>query len=198
MITGLITLITISYFANGCSKYTKNVVGEFTHECSGDICRRILPTVNPTDYPFCTSIEVDVSNLPSPGKYLNFYLGKWPITIRHRTSKEIEESQAIDYTQMEHPQSDKERLVDPNKPEWVVVYSVCTLEGCGLSINNRGGWFCACHPANFDTSGRAVRGLNGGNLKQPKVSFNKNGTKMIIKSNFGGGLEDEFFSKCKF
>lgn len=37
-----------------------------------------------------------------------FYLGELSVTIRQRTLKVIQESQAVDYTKMEHPQSDKE------------------------------------------------------------------------------------------
>jgi ubiquinol-cytochrome c reductase iron-sulfur subunit len=63
-------------------------------------------------------------------------------------------------------------------PEWLVVVGVCTHLGCRLltgdpaAPDGRGeGWFCPCHAARFDTSGRVCSGPARTNLPVPPYRF---------------------------
>lgn len=103
--------------------------------------------------------DVDLSKLEEGMEMRVLYLGR-PVAIRHRTPAEISAAQADDGAQMVDPQTDKERLrPKPNgeyDPRFLVVYAVCTHFGC-VVVGESGrfdGWFCPCHSAHFDTSGR--------------------------------------------
>ena len=85
---------------------------------------------------------------------------KWrgkPLFIRHRTSAEIEAEVSIDPNTLRDPQSDSDRVKDP---EWLVILGVCTHLGC-VPIANAGefgGYYCPCHGSHYDASGRIRKG----------------------------------------
>merc|ERR1719468_703350 len=72
---------------------------------------------------------------------------KWrgkPLFIRHRTAAEIEAEVSCDPATLRDPQSDSERVKDP---EWLVILGVCTHLGCVPIANagDFGGYYCPCH-----------------------------------------------------
>ncbi|MGH8338417.1 MAG: ubiquinol-cytochrome c reductase iron-sulfur subunit, partial [Gammaproteobacteria bacterium] len=75
------------------------------------------------------------------------------------------------------PATDEDR-VKKGKENWLVLVGICTHLGCipkGQSIgDNRGefgGWYCACHGSQYDTSGRIRKGPAPRNLEVPPYAF---------------------------
>ena len=97
---------------------------------------------------------------------------KWrgkPLFIRHRTAAEIEAEVSCDPATLRDPQSDSERVKDP---EWLVILGVCTHLGC-VPIANAGefgGYYCPCHGSHYDASGRIRKGPAPLNLEVSVVS----------------------------
>ena len=104
---------------------------------------------------------------------------KWrgkPLFIRHRTAAEIEAEVSCDPATLRDPQSDAERVKDP---EWLVILGVCTHLGC-VPIANAGefgGYYCPCHGSHYDASGRIRKGPAPLNLE---VSFLNDSITFII------------------
>ena len=91
------------------------------------------------------------------GKNMTFKWRGKPLFIRHRTAAEIEAEVSIDPNSLRDPQSDAERVKDP---EWLVILGVCTHLGC-VPIANAGefgGYYCPCHGSHYDASGRIRKG----------------------------------------
>lgn len=102
-----------------------------------------------------------------------------PVFIRHRTPKEIAEANAVDVSSLRDPQTDEERV---QNPEWLVALGVCTHLGC-VPISNAGefgGWYCPCHGSHYDNSGRTRKGPAPLNLEIPPYSFIEDGSKLLI------------------
>lgn len=115
------------------------------------------------------STEIDISNI-AEGQIITVKWRGKPVFVRHRTKKEIEESQAVPLNQLPDPQSDAARV---KKPEWLVVVGVCTHLGC-IPLGHQGtydGWFCPCHGSVYDTSGRIRSGPAPRNLEIPTYAF---------------------------
>jgi ubiquinol-cytochrome c reductase iron-sulfur subunit len=99
-----------------------------------------------------------------------------PVFIRHRTSKEIEEADAVDIRTLRDPEPDDKRVVTFNgalMKEWLVVVGVCTHLGC-IPKPDTGGesaWLCPCHGSHYDTSGRIRKGPAPHNLPVPPYTF---------------------------
>jgi ubiquinol-cytochrome c reductase iron-sulfur subunit len=74
------------------------------------------------------------------------------------------------------PASDANRTKAGHE-QWLVVVSLCTHLGCRLSPVRREtsasleGWFCPCHAARFDLSGRVRSGPARTNLPVPPYAF---------------------------
>ena len=101
------------------------------------------------------------------GKNMTFKWRGKPLFIRHRTAAEIEAEVSCDPATLRDPQSDAERVKDP---EWLVILGVCTHLGC-VPIANAGefgGYYCPCHGSHYDASGRIRKGPAPLNLE---VSF---------------------------
>ena len=98
---------------------------------------------------------------------------KWrgnPVFVRHRTPKEIKESQDTPLADLKDPQTDQARV---QKAEWLVVIGICTHLGC-VPLGHDGpydGWRCPCHGSIYDTSGRIRSGPAPLNLAVPTYSF---------------------------
>jgi ubiquinol-cytochrome c reductase iron-sulfur subunit len=115
------------------------------------------------------SSEVDIGSIPVGQIVTVKWRGK-PVFISHRTPKEIEEAQNVDWKTLRDPQPDSARV---KKPEWLIVIGVCTHLGC-IPLGHQGdygGWFCPCHGSQYDTSGRIRKGPAPLNLAVPEYSF---------------------------
>jgi ubiquinol-cytochrome c reductase iron-sulfur subunit len=135
----------------------------------------VINSMNPSKEVLAlASIEVDLSAIEVGSAIKVFWRGK-PVFIRHRTEEEIAEAQAVDTGQLIDPQTDAERV---EQPEWLVIVGVCTHLGCipsgtaaGEPKGEYGGWFCPCHGSHYDTSGRIRKGPAPANLPVPEYQF---------------------------
>lgn len=115
--------------------------------------------------------------------------------IRHRTREEITAARAVKLEDLRDPERDEDRTENvrggassehtrPNADTpndagaWLVVIGVCTHLECvplGQTMQEKrgdfGGWFCPCHGAHYDTSGRIRQGPAPKNLVVPPWSF---------------------------
>ncbi|WP_294541099.1 ubiquinol-cytochrome c reductase iron-sulfur subunit [uncultured Rhodoblastus sp.] len=115
------------------------------------------------------STELDISAIPEGQIVTIKWRGK-PVFVRHRTAKEIADSEAVNIATLPDPQADSARV---QKPQWLIVVGVCTHLGC-IPIGHAGeydGWFCPCHGSVYDTSGRIRSGPAPRNLEVPAYSF---------------------------
>jgi len=122
-------------------------------------------------------IEVKLSDIPE-GKNMTFKWRGKPLFIRHRTAAEIEEESAVDPASLRDPQTDAERVKDP---EWLVILGVCTHLGC-VPIANAGefgGYYCPCHGSHYDASGRIRKGPAPLNLEVPYYEFPEEGLVVV-------------------
>ncbi|CCD25819.2 ubiquinol--cytochrome-c reductase catalytic subunit RIP1 NDAI_0G00430 [Naumovozyma dairenensis CBS 421] len=121
-------------------------------------------------------IEVNLATIPVGKNVVVKWQGK-PVFIRHRTSHEIQEANEISMTDLKDPQTDSDRV---QNPEWLIMLGICTHLGCvpiGES-GDFGGWFCPCHGSHYDISGRIRKGPAPLNLEIPNYEFD--GDKVII------------------
>jgi ubiquinol-cytochrome c reductase iron-sulfur subunit len=119
-------------------------------------------------------VEVDLSPIELGQRITVKWTGR-PVFISRRTPLEIELARADDHADLRDPQTDAERVINP---EWLIVIGICTHLGCvplGQSAqSNRGnwdGWFCPCHGSHYDTSGRIRKGPAPLNLELPEYEF---------------------------
>lgn len=101
-------------------------------------------------------VEVEMASIPEGKNLIVKWRGK-PVFIRHRTAEEIEEANQVDIKTLRDPQTDAERVKDP---QWLVMLGVCTHLGCVPigEAGDYGGWFCPCHGSHYDISGRIRKG----------------------------------------
>ena len=121
-----------------------------------------------------SSTEVDLSPVAEGQAITVVWRGK-PVFVRHRTPKEIEEAEDVDWKTLPDPQPDSDRV---EKPEWLIVVGVCTHLGCvplgtkpGDPRGDYDGWFCPCHGSHYDSSGRIRKGPAPANLVVPPYVF---------------------------
>jgi len=125
-----------------------------------------------------STLEVDLSKIDMGTTTTVKWRGK-PVFIRRRSEKEIAGAAAVSVTELKDPETDAERV---QNPEFLVVLGVCTHLGC-VPISNAGdyhGWFCPCHGSHYDTSGRIRKGPAPLNLEVPTYSFMEGGSKLLI------------------
>ena len=111
------------------------------------------------------AVEVDLSQV-QPGQVITVKWRGKPVFIKRRTDAMIAVENAASTADMRHPQTDAQRVKDP---EWLIVLGVCTHLGC-VPIPNAGdynGWYCPCHGSHYDGSGRIRRGPAPLNLEVP-------------------------------
>ncbi|KAK9840956.1 hypothetical protein WJX81_002414 [Elliptochloris bilobata] len=115
------------------------------------------------------SLEVDLTKVAMGQTITVKWRGK-PVFIRRRSEEEIEAARQVDLHSLRDPQTDEERV---QNPEWLVLVGVCTHLGCVPLPNagDYGGWFCPCHGSHYDTSGRARKGPAPYNLEVPTYKF---------------------------
>lgn len=121
-----------------------------------------------------STTEVDLKPIEEGQSITVVWRGK-PVFIRHRTAKEIEDSENVKTADLIDPEADADRV---QKPTWLVMVGICTHLGCipkgnksGEKKGDFGGWFCPCHGSHYDVSGRIRKGPAPKNLPVPSYSF---------------------------
>lgn len=140
-------------------------------------------SMNPSaDVLALASTAVDISGIEEGMGITVMWRGK-PVFVRHRTAEEITSAQETDVSALRDPQADAERV---ERPEWLIIVGVCPHLGCVPGGNRPseprgdwGGWLCACHGSQFDTSGRIRRGPSPTNMVVPEYVFDTD-TRVVI------------------
>ena len=121
-----------------------------------------------------STTEVDLKPIEEGQSITVVWRGK-PVFIRHRTAKEIKDSENVKTADLIDPEADADRV---QKPAWLVMVGICTHLGCipkgnkpGEKKGDFGGWFCPCHGSHYDVSGRIRKGPAPKNLPVPSYSF---------------------------
>jgi ubiquinol-cytochrome c reductase iron-sulfur subunit len=132
--------------------------------------------------------EVDLSSI-QPGQAITVQWRGAPVLIRHRTPEEIRMARSARLSELRDRSARNDALPknasadDANRTKaghehWLVVVGVCTHMGCLLKSEEAAatlatgeGWFCPCHAARFDLSGRVVGGPASANLSVPPYTF---------------------------
>jgi len=142
---------------------------------TGVILWPIIDSMNPSaDVLALASTEVDLSPIEEGQRVTVIWQGK-PVFIDHRTEQQISAAREVTLEDLKDPQPDEDRV---QKPEWLVMVGVCTHLGCipkgqapGDPKGEFGGWLCACHGSQYDTSGRIRKGPAPENLPIPPYEF---------------------------
>jgi len=128
---------------------------------------------------------VDLLGIPPGGARLLRWRGT-PVFVRHRTREQVRQERATPLASLPDRLArnamlrDDAPAVDSNRThvgheEWLVVNGLCTHMGCILTSTPRGengeAWFCPCHAARFDASGRVRAGPARTNLPVPPYQF---------------------------
>ena len=140
----------------------------------------LIDSLNPAkDVLALASIEVNLESLEEGQSITVKWRGR-PVFIRHRTQEEIKQAEKTDWEKLRDPQSDSQRV---KNPQYIVVVGICTHLGCvplgQKEVAQRGeygGWFCPCHGSHYDESGRARKGPAPLNLAVPPYEFIKDAT----------------------
>jgi len=143
----------------------------------------VIDSMNPSaDVLALASTEVDLSQL-EVGQSITVIWRKKPVFIRRRTEEEIKEAEAVPLSDLIDPQTDADRV---QNPEYLIMVGVCTHLGCiplgqksGDEKGEFGGWFCPCHGSHYDTSGRIRKGPAPNNLLVPDYTFKDESTVII-------------------
>ncbi len=134
-----------------------------------------IDTMNPAaDTLALSSTEIDLSPIEVGQSITVVWRGK-PVFVRHRAQVEIAESEAVAMADLIDPETDEQRV---QQPEWLIMVGICTHLGCiplgqktGEPKGEYGGWFCPCHGSHYDTSGRIRKGPAPKNLVVPIYEF---------------------------
>ncbi len=135
----------------------------------------LISSFNPSaDVLALASTEVNLDALEVGQSITVIWRGK-PVFIRRRTPEEISEAENVSLDELIDPQSDEDRV---ENPEFLIMVGVCTHLGCvplgqksGETKGEFGGWFCPCHGSHYDTSGRIRKGPAPTNLPVPEYVF---------------------------
>lgn len=129
--------------------------------------------------------DVDLTEIPPAATKLVRWRGA-PVFVRHRTREEVQEARSTPLSNLPDPLArnavlpEKAPALDSNRTkvgheEWLVVIGLCTHLGCMLTQNPMRDlaetWFCRCHAARFDVSGRVRAGPARTNLPVPPYDF---------------------------
>jgi ubiquinol-cytochrome c reductase iron-sulfur subunit len=151
------------------------LTGATTAVGAGALIWPLVDSMNPSaDVLALASIEVDLSSVEEGMSITVKWRGK-PVFIRHRTPEEISDAESVDVSTLRDPQTDAERV---KQPQWLVMIGVCTHLGC-VPLGQKpsephgdfGGWFCPCHGSHYDHSGRIRKGPAPLNLVVPDYEF---------------------------
>lgn len=140
------------------------------------------------DRPPPDSVEVDLRPI-RPGQMITVAWKGKPVLVRHRTAEEIASARGIDVAGLRDPLARNEAMAertpasDVNRTvaghqQWLVVIGMCTHMACRLidpevlrPREAATGYFCPCHAARFDHSGRVISGPATVNLTVPPYRF---------------------------
>jgi ubiquinol-cytochrome c reductase iron-sulfur subunit len=132
--------------------------------------------------------DVDLAPI-APGQEISVRWRGLPIFVRHRTRQEIEQARNTPLSDLRDRFARNDALpvkalaTDDNRTKaghdnWLVVVGVCTHLGCLLKSSETTAagdpseaWFCPCHAARFDVSGRVRSGPARTNLPVPPYQF---------------------------
>jgi ubiquinol-cytochrome c reductase iron-sulfur subunit len=131
--------------------------------------------------------DVDLLSI-EPGQTKTIGWRGLTVSIRHRTPDEIDSARNVAISELPDAFARNEALAknatasDANRTkagheQWLVVVSLCTHLGCRLTPAGRDasasaeGWFCPCHAARYDLSGRVRSGPARTNLPVPPYEF---------------------------
>jgi len=131
--------------------------------------------------------DVDLGSI-QPGQTMTVAWRGLPVSIRHRTPEEVRGARNVTMSELPDAFARNAALPknasasDTNRTkaaheQWLVVVSLCTHLGCLLTSAGRDasasaeGWFCPCHAARFDLSGRVRGGPARTNLPVPPYEF---------------------------
>ncbi len=140
----------------------------------------LIDSMNPAaDVLALSSTEADLAPIQVGQAITVVWRGK-PIFIRHRTTKEIEEAQAVKMSVLPDPARDQDRV---KKEEWLIMIGICTHLGC-IPLGQKpsdpkgdyDGWFCPCHGSHYDSAGRIRKGPAPKNLYLPPYAFTSDTT----------------------
>ena len=148
----------------------------------------LVDQMNPNPGTPSGSSLVDLAPIPAGHTVTVAWKGQ-PVLIRHRTPDEIARVRDVVVGGLPDPYARNAALPanapasDANRTraghaEWLVVIGLCTHLGCRLRtgdvVERDGsgeGWFCPCHAARFDLSGRVRGGPARTNLPVPPYRF---------------------------
>jgi ubiquinol-cytochrome c reductase iron-sulfur subunit len=159
------------------------LTGATTAVGAGALIWPLVDSMNPSaDVLALASIEVDLSSVEEGMSITVKWRGK-PVFIRHRTPEEISDAESVDVSTLRDPQTDAERV---KQPQWLVMIGVCTHLGC-VPLGQKpsephgdfGGWFCPCHGSHYEHSGRIRKGPAPLNLVVPDYEFVDDTTVLI-------------------
>lgn len=142
-----------------------------------------------------TSLTIDLSGLSEGAEITVRFEGK-PFVIRHRTIQEIAVAEADDAADLvDHlarnasltldiPATDRNRRASLDG-RFIVMSKVCPHLGCivfGDGSGDFNGYFCTCHGAHFDTSGRVRKGPPVRNLPIPNHKMPDANTLVLLST----------------
>jgi ubiquinol-cytochrome c reductase iron-sulfur subunit len=131
------------------------------------------------------SVTVDLAPI-EPGQTISVRRRDMPVFIRNRTLKEVTHARDAPLHDLRDRLARNDSLpprtpaTDANRTKaghdnWFVVVGLCTHLGCLLRnvepaerMATGDGWFCPCHAARFDLSGRVFAGPAATNLQVPR------------------------------
>jgi ubiquinol-cytochrome c reductase iron-sulfur subunit len=132
--------------------------------------------------------EVDLAPI-QPGQEIVVRWRGQPIFVRHRTPQEVQRARDLPFSHLRDRLARNEALpartlaYDANRTKlghdnWLVVVGLCPHLGCLLkpagaaaTSEPEEAWFCPCHAARFDASGRVLSGPAATNLPVPPYRF---------------------------
>lgn len=144
--------------------FLKLVAGAGAAVGVGAIAWPLIDSMNPSkDVLALATVEVPLEAIEVGQGITVSWRGK-PVFVRHRTAKEIKDSEAVKLSDLIEPATDVSRR-KAKHPEWIVLVGICTHLGC-IPLGNKstdprgewGGWFCPCHGSEYDVAGRVRRG----------------------------------------
>lgn len=144
-----------------------------------EIIRYVEFMGTPADVLALARIEINLEGIVE-GQSVTFRWRGKPLFVKHRTPKEIEMVRSEDITKLRHPERDEDRVKDPN---WLVLIGICTHLGCVPTANSGdwpGGYYCPCHGAHFDVSGRTRKGPAPINMNIPEPYEIVDGKTLIV------------------
>jgi len=148
-----------------------------------------IDQMNPNDAtPPLAVTDVDLAPI-QPGQAISVLWRGMPVFVRNCTRDEVQHARNTplavlpDRFARNQALSEKTIAYDTNRTKeghdnWLVVVGLCTHLGCVLRSKDTAGadgaaeaWFCPCHAARFDLSGRVRGGPARTNLPVPPYRF---------------------------